>query len=64
MSKTDRSQQLLNWLTSEKTKDNRELDNNKKRLIWEIKNIKKEDMFPQPKKITLWERIKILLLGS
>ena len=55
---------MLSWLTSEKKKGNRELENSKKRLIWEIKNVKKEEMFPQPKKITLWKKIKILLLGS
>lgn len=63
MSKTDRSQQLMNWLNSEKLKDQRELDNGKKKLINDIKKIKKEDIFPKPKKLTLWERIKIILLG-
>ena len=33
MSKTDRSQQLLNWLNSEKLKDKRELDKEKEKLI-------------------------------
>jgi len=64
MSKTDKSQQLLNWLTSEKKKDERELENSKKRIIAEIKNMKKEDMFPLPKKISIWKKIKLLLLGN
>jgi hypothetical protein len=63
MSKTDRSQQLLNWLNSEKLKDQRELDNTKKKLISDIKKINKEEMFPKPKKLTLWQKIKIILLG-
>ena len=64
MSKTDRSQQLLNWLNSEKLKDQRELDNNKKKLINDIKKIKKEEIFPKPKKLTLWQKIKIIVLGK
>jgi hypothetical protein len=63
MSKKDRSQQLLNWLNSEKLKDQRELDNTKKKLISDIKKINKEEMFPKPKKLTLWQKIKIILLG-
>jgi hypothetical protein len=49
---------------SEKKKDNKDLENSKKRFIREITSIKKEDMFPLPKKVSLWKRIKILLLGS
>jgi hypothetical protein len=64
MSKTDRSQQLINWFNSEKLKDQRELDINKKKLIADIKKIKKEELFPKPKKLTLWQKIKILLLGQ
>lgn len=64
MSKTDRSQQLLNWFNSEKLKDQRELDNNKRKLINDIKKIKKEEIFPKPKKLTLWQKIKIVLLGK
>jgi hypothetical protein len=64
MSKTDRSQQLLNWFNSEKLKDQRELDNNKKKLINDIKKIKKEELFPKPIKLTLWQKIKIILLGK
>lgn len=64
MSKTERSQQLLNWLTNEKKKDETQIKKNKEKLIQEIKKIKKEDIFPQPKKISLWKRIKIVLLGK
>ena len=64
MSKTDRSQQLLNWLNSEKKKDERELDFGKKKIIREIQSIKKEGMFPKPVKVTLWQRIKVMIWGN
>jgi hypothetical protein len=63
MSKTDRSQQLLNWFNSEKLKDQRELNKNKEKLVREIKGLRKEDLFPVPVKISLWKKIKIILLG-
>ena len=63
MSKTDRSQQLLNWLNSEKLKDQKELDKQKEKIIKEIKGITKEDMFPKPKKLSVWKKIKIMFLG-
>jgi hypothetical protein len=63
MSKTDRSQQLLNWLTSEKLKDQRELDREKEKIIKQIKGIEKENLFPKPVKLSLWKKIKILILG-
>jgi hypothetical protein len=53
----------LNWLTSEKNKDDIELERTKKRIIREIKQINKKDLFPEPKKLTLWQKIKILILG-
>ena len=64
MSKTDRSQQLLNWLNSEKLKDQKELDKQKEKIIKEIKGITKEDMFPKPKKLSVWKKIKIMFLGQ
>ena len=59
-----RSQKLLDWLRSEKLKDNRELENDKKKVINEIKGLTKEKMFPKPKKLSLWKKIKVLILGS
>jgi hypothetical protein len=64
MSKTDRSQQLLNWFSSEKLKDQRELDRQKEKIIKEIKGLKKDELFPKPVKLSLWKRIKIILLGK
>jgi len=54
----------LDWLRSEKLKDNRELENNKKKVINEIKGLTKEKMFPEPKKLSLWKKIKVLILGN
>ena len=64
MSKTDRGQQLLNWFNSEKLKDKRELDRQKEKIVREIKKIKKDELFPKPVKLSLWKRIKIILLGK
>ena len=63
MSKTDRGQQLLNWFNSEKLKDQRELDRNKEKMIREIRGTNKETLFPKPKKLSIWKKLKIILLG-
>ena len=64
MSKTNRNQSILNWLESEKLKDNREIENTKKKYNDELRKIKKEELFVIPKKLTLWQKIKILILGN
>jgi hypothetical protein len=64
MSNTNRNQSILNWLESEKLKDNKDIENTKKKYIEEIRNIKKEELFVIPKKLTLWQKIKILILGN
>ena len=64
MSNTDRSQQLMNWFNSEKLKDKRELDKGKEKIIKEIKGLNKESLFPKPKKLSIWKKIKIILLGQ
>jgi hypothetical protein len=47
-----------------KDKDRRELENEKNSLINDIKKIKKEDILPPPpKKLTLWQKLKRVLLG-
>jgi hypothetical protein len=55
---------MLNWLNSEKLKDQRQLDKEKEKIVKEIKGLKKEDLFPKPVKLSLWKRIKILILGN
>jgi len=50
-------------LNSEINKDNKDLDENKKKLIREIKNFKKSDFFEKPKviKLTFWQKLKKIL---
>jgi hypothetical protein len=64
MSNTNRNQSILNWLESEKLKDSKDIENIKRKYIQEIKGLKKEEMFQEPKKLTLWQKIKILLSGN
>lgn len=54
--------QQLNWLERELNKDKLELDKEKNQLINEIKKIKKEDILPKQTKLTLWQRIKKVLM--
>ena len=56
----------LKWLESQKIKDKIELDNEKQKLISSIKGLKKEDVLPTvviPKKLTLWAKLKRVLMG-
>ena len=56
--------QQLEWLQSEIIKDKIILDQEKSKLIDNIKKLKKEDILPKPpKKLTLWQRIKKVLMG-
>jgi hypothetical protein len=64
MSKTDTSQRMLNWLENEKKRDDLEEKSYKNKILKEIKQFKKEEFFPVPKKLTLWQKIKILVLGN
>jgi hypothetical protein len=64
MSKKLQEQRILNWLESEKKKDKRELELQKNLLAQQMKKFSKEDLFPKPKKLTLWQRLKILILGT
>ena len=61
---SQRTEKILNWLKSEKNKDQRELEKEKQLFIQQIKKIKKEEIFPKPKKLTLWQRIKVTILGN
>jgi hypothetical protein len=54
----------LEKLNKEKVKDFIELESEKEKFIKEITKYKKEDIIPKPpKKLTLWERIKKVLMG-
>jgi hypothetical protein len=51
-------------LEKESKKYELEVLSQKRRLIQEIKKINKEDILPKPpKQLTLWERIKKVLMG-
>jgi len=54
----------MKMVESEERKDSQQVEKIKQSYIREISKIKKEDMFPIPKKLSLWKRIKILLLGN
>ena len=58
-----KSEQQLEWLEKEIQKDKIELEKNKLALINEIKKYKKEDVIPKKEKISLWTRIKKVLMG-
>jgi len=64
MSNTNPLQRAMRMVESEERKDSQQVEKIKQSYIKEIKKIKKEEMFPVPKKISLWKRIKILLLGN
>jgi hypothetical protein len=55
---------MLNWLENEKKRDNLEEKTYKNKILKEIKSLNRNELFPIPKKITLWQKIKILVLGS
>jgi len=57
-------QQALNWFQTQTNKDNQELEREKKQLIENLKKIKKEELFSVKKeKLTVWQRIKKVLMG-
>lgn len=54
----------LDWLEREILKDKKELEKEKTDLINKIVKLKKEDILPvKPKKLSLWQRIKKVLMG-
>lgn len=59
-----REEQVLSWLKNELEKDQKELDSKKLKLINEIKTFEKQDLLPKTEKLTLWMKIKKVILGS
>jgi hypothetical protein len=54
----------VEWLQNELRKDEIVLNQEKSKLIENIKKLKKEDILPKPpEKLTLWQRIKKVLMG-
>lgn len=58
-----REEQAIDWLKSEIEKDKIQLEFEKKRLIDSLKESKKEDIIIPKEKLTLWKRIKKVLMG-
>jgi hypothetical protein len=54
----------LEKLNREEVKNFIDLETEKEKLINEITKLKKEDILPKPpKKLTLWQRLKKVLMG-
>ena len=54
----------LSWLEKQISKDRQELEKEKLDFINQIKKTPKEEILPsKPKKLTLWQRIKKVLMG-
>ena len=54
----------IEWLNNELEKDKLEVERNKSKFINQIKQLKKEDIVKvNVEKMTLWKRIKKVLLG-
>lgn len=51
-------QKGLEWLNKEVKKDEVELSKEREKFIQEIKNIKRENLFPKPEKLSLWTRLR------
>ena len=60
---TQENQRLLNWLNNAKNQDKKNLEIEKKKMVNEIRGMKKEDLIRIPKKLTLWQKIKIMISG-
>lgn len=57
-----KEEQAIDWLKSEIEKDKLQLENEKKRLIESLREFNKEDIVKPVKKLTLWQKIKKVLL--
>ena len=60
------TEKILNWYNKELNKDKVEVEKFKKDFINTIKNVDKNQMFTNPKeeKLTLWQRLKKVLMGT
>lgn len=55
----------MKWLQNEIKKDQEALEREKLEFINQIKNFNKDTIVPdKPKKLTLWQRIKMILTQS
>lgn len=64
MSKNIQYHRILRAVQSEERKDELEVQRIKQTYINQLKQLNKEDLFPKPKKLTLWQRLKIMIWGN
>jgi uncharacterized protein YacL (UPF0231 family) len=53
----------VDWLKSEIEKDKLQLEAEKQKMIDSIKELKKEEIVKPKEKLTLWKRIKKVMVG-
>ena len=58
-----REEQTIDWLKSELEKDKKSLEIEKLRMIESLKNFKKDEIVIKKEKLTLWKRLKKVLMG-
>jgi hypothetical protein len=58
-----KGEQALDWLKSELEKDKVDLENDKLKFINSIKSVSKTEIIAPKKKLTLWQKIKKVLLA-
>lgn len=58
-----KEEQALDWLKSELEKDKVDLENDKLKFINSIKSVPKTEIIAPKKKLTLWQKIKKVLLA-
>jgi hypothetical protein len=58
-----KEEQTINWLKSEFEKDKIELENQKQKFADSIKNLDKKDIIKPIAKLTIWQKIKKVLLA-
>jgi hypothetical protein len=57
-----KEEQAIDWLKNEIEKDKVELESQKRQLIESIKGVDKEEIIKPVEKLTLWQKIKKVLL--
>jgi len=58
-----KEEQAITWLKSEIEKDKMDLEKEKKRFIESIKELEVNQIVEPKKKLTLWEKIKKVILA-
>jgi hypothetical protein len=56
-----RQEKLYEWFKSETERDEQFVEKTKSDLIKNLQGIKREDLFPVPQKMTIWQRIRKVL---